>query len=108
MYFVASSYSRGQEADHLRYNNESSQPLTASIPMTTRDPWGPPAADYRGHMKNDSGASNVSTDQLYPRNNQYTTPYPGNAYTQEPQPTPHYTDYPQHNAVPRTQPPFGE
>lgn len=92
----------------MRYNNDSVQPLTAGIPMTTRDPWGPPAADYLRHGKKDSNASNVSTDHLYHQND-YNPSYPGNAYTQEPQPTPHYNDYSHAGpAVPRTQPPFGE
>lgn len=106
MFFVASNYSKAQEEDLRRFNSDATSPLTGGIPMTTRDPWGPPAAQFRGHEKKDSSASDVSTDQLYP--NDYNHQYPHNAYTQEPQPTPGYNYQYQSDAIPRAQPPFGE
>jgi hypothetical protein len=106
MFFVASNYSKVQEEDLRRFNGDATSPLTGGIPMTTRDPWGPPAAQFRGHEKKDSSASDVSTDQLYP--NDYNHQYPNNAYTQEPQPTPGYNYQYQSGAIPRAQPPFGE
>lgn len=102
MLIVASSYSAAQRDDRARYNSfyESANPLTSDIPME------PPSDPYNRHRKKDSDLSNISADDLYPRQ-------PQNAYTYEPTPTPgpgqyFEGDHEMTQVPPRTQSHFGE
>jgi len=119
---VLSSYSQGQQQDHLSYDTvfDSTNALAANdIPMTNqKDSWNSrPSAEALtgrsdrgyGHVRRESqmSASDVMGDEFQqPRDSMdpgygrygITSPpkdvsYPGQAYTQEPAPTPQYNDH---------------
>ena len=113
MLFVISSYGSAQSLDREKYDalNDTTKPLTDNIPMADRgDPWDYRASaeedNGRGHLRNESTASNAMNAPLQKENYADSSPYPptyppqqttvshpSNAFTQTSQPTPYVNNY---------------